>query len=62
MALVHTLGDVRRFRRKEEVVAFVGLDPLEEKLGRDEADRFDQQARFAARKVPARAGSPGKSR
>ncbi|MBK7804024.1 MAG: transposase [Chloracidobacterium sp.] len=27
MALVHTLGDVRRFRRKEEVVAFVGLRP-----------------------------------
>lgn len=33
MALVHTLGDVRRFRRKEEVVAFVGLDPLEKSSG-----------------------------
>ncbi len=33
MALVHTLGDVRRFRRKEEVVAFVGLDPLERSSG-----------------------------
>ena len=32
-ALVHTLGDVRRFRRKEEVVAFVGLDPLEKSSG-----------------------------
>lgn len=33
MALVHTLGDVRSFRRKEEVVAFVGLDPLEKSSG-----------------------------
>ncbi len=33
MALIHTLGDVRRFRRKEEVVAFVGLDPLEKSSG-----------------------------
>ena len=28
LAVVHTLGDVRRFNRKEQVVAFVGLDPL----------------------------------
>lgn len=33
LALVHTLGDVRRFRRKEEVVSFVGLDPLEKSSG-----------------------------
>jgi transposase len=33
LALVHTLGDARRFRRKEEVVAFVGLDPLEKSSG-----------------------------
>lgn len=33
LALTHTLGDVRRFRRKEEVVAFVGLDPLEKSSG-----------------------------
>ncbi len=33
LALHHTLGDVRRFRRKEEVVAFVGLDPLEKSSG-----------------------------
>jgi transposase len=33
MALVHTLVDVRRFRRKQEVVAFVGLDPLEKSSG-----------------------------
>lgn len=33
LALVHTLGDVRRFRRKDEVVAFVGLDPLEKSSG-----------------------------
>ncbi|HET7713301.1 MAG TPA: transposase, partial [Patescibacteria group bacterium] len=33
LALVHTLGDVKRFRRKEEVVAFVGLDPLDHSSG-----------------------------
>lgn len=33
LALIHTLGDVRRFRRKEEVVAYVGLDPLEKSSG-----------------------------
>lgn len=33
LALAHTLGDVRRFRRKEEVVSFVGLDPLEKSSG-----------------------------
>jgi transposase len=33
MALFHTLGDVSRFRRKEEVVAFIGLDPLEKSSG-----------------------------
>ncbi len=31
--LVHTLGDVGRFARKEEVVSFVGLDPLENSSG-----------------------------
>jgi transposase len=29
LCLVHTLGDVRRFQNKEQVTAFVGLDPLE---------------------------------
>jgi len=33
LALVHTLGEVRRFRREEEVIAFVGLDPLEKSSG-----------------------------
>jgi transposase len=33
LALVHTLGDVNRFTRKEQVVAFVGLDPLEKSSG-----------------------------
>lgn len=33
MALAHTIGDASRFRRKEEVVAFVGLDPLEHSSG-----------------------------
>lgn len=33
LAIVHTLGDVRRFRRSEQVVAFVGLDPLEKSSG-----------------------------
>lgn len=33
LALVHTLGDVKRFRRKEEVVSFAGLDPLDGSSG-----------------------------
>jgi len=33
LALVHTIGDAGRFRRKEEVVAFVGLDPLDHSSG-----------------------------
>lgn len=33
LALVHTLGDVHRFRRSEQAVAFVGLDPLEKSSG-----------------------------
>jgi transposase len=33
MTLVHTLGDVRRFRKSEQVAAFVGLDPLERSSG-----------------------------
>lgn len=33
LALLHTLGDVKRFRRKEEVVAFAGLDPLDHSSG-----------------------------
>lgn len=33
LAIVHTLGDVKRFRRKEEVVSFAGLDPLDHSSG-----------------------------
>jgi len=33
LAIVHTLGDVKRFRRAEQVTAFVGLDPLEHSSG-----------------------------
>lgn len=33
LALVHTLGDVRRFSRKEQVAAFAGLDPLDRSSG-----------------------------
>lgn len=33
LCLVHTLGDVRRFERKEQVVSFVGLDPLDGSSG-----------------------------
>jgi len=29
LAIIHTLGDVHRFPRKEHVTGFVGLDPLE---------------------------------
>jgi len=47
LALVHTLGDVRRFRRKEEVVAFVGLDPLEKSSG--EKKRMGQISKRGSR-------------
>ena len=33
MAIVHTLGDVHRFRKSEQAVAFVGLDPLDKSSG-----------------------------
>ncbi len=33
LCLVHTLGDVGRFSRKEQVTAFVGLDPLDQSSG-----------------------------
>lgn len=33
LCLVHTLGDVSRFARKEQVTAFVGLAPLNESSG-----------------------------
>jgi transposase len=49
LALVHTLGDVRRFRRKEEVVAFVGLDPLEKSSG--ERKRMGQISKHGSRLV-----------
>lgn len=47
LALVHTLGDVRRFRRKEEVVAFIGLDPLEKSSG--EKKRMGQISKRGSR-------------
>ena len=47
LALVHTLGDVRRFRRKEEVVAFIGLDPLEKSSG--EKKRMGQISKHGSR-------------
>jgi transposase len=49
LALIHTLGDVRRFRRKEEVVAFVGLDPLEKSSG--EKKRMGQISKHGSRLV-----------
>lgn len=49
LALIHTLGDVRRFRRKEEVVAFVGLDPLEKSSG--EKKRMGQISKHGSRLI-----------
>lgn len=49
LALVHTLGDVRRFQRKEEVVAFVGLDPLEKSSG--ERKRMGRISKHGSRLV-----------
>lgn len=47
LAIVHTPGDVNRFRRKEEVVAFVGLDPLEKSSG--EKKRIGQISKHGSR-------------
>jgi len=33
LCMVHTLGDVNRFGRKEQIVSFVGLDPLDKSSG-----------------------------
>jgi transposase len=49
LALLHTLGDVRRFRRKEEVVSFVGLDPLEKSSG--QTRRMGQISKHGSRLV-----------
>ena len=47
MAIVHTLGDVRRFRKSEQVTAFVGLDPLEKSSG--EKKRLGQISKHGSR-------------
>lgn len=47
LALIHTLGDARRFRKKEQVVAFVGLDPLEKSSG--ERKRIGQISKHGSR-------------
>ena len=58
LALIHTLGDVRRFGRKEEVVAFIGLDPLEKSSGETKRMGADQQAGLSHGPSPARPGCP----
>ena len=47
MAIVHTLGDVRRFRKSEQAVAFVGLDPLDKSSG--ERKRIGQISKHGSR-------------
>jgi transposase len=47
LALVHTLGDVRRFRKSEQAVAFVGLDPLDKSSG--ERKRIGQISKHGSR-------------
>lgn len=49
LALVHTLGDVSRFNRKEQVVAFVGLDPLDKSSG--ERKRIGQTSKKGSRLI-----------
>jgi len=49
MAVVHTLGDVHRFRKSEQVVAFVGLDPLDKSSG--ERKRIGQISKHGSRLV-----------
>lgn len=45
LAVVHTLGDPDRFRTKEQAVAFVGLDPLDDSSGERESAIFQNKAR-----------------
>lgn len=49
LAVVHTLGDVSRFRRKEQVTAFVGLVPLDKSSG--ENHRIGQISKHGSRLV-----------
>lgn len=49
LAVVHTLGDVRRFNRKEQVVAFIGLDPLDKSSG--ERKRIGRISKHGSRLV-----------
>jgi len=49
LAVVHTLGDVSRFGRKEQVTAFVGLAPLEKSSG--EKRRIGQISKHGSRLV-----------
>jgi hypothetical protein len=58
LALGHTLGNVRRFRRKEEVVAFIGLDPLEKSSGQKK--RIGQISKYGSRLARHRWARPPK--
>lgn len=49
LAVVHTLGDVNRFSRKEQIVAFVGLDPLDKSSG--EKKRIGRVSKHGSRLV-----------
>lgn len=49
LAVVHTLGDVSRFGRKEQVTAFVGLAPLDKSSG--EKQRIGQISKHGSRLV-----------
>jgi transposase len=49
LAVVHTLGDVNRFRRKQEIVAFIGLDPLDQSSG--ERKRIGRISKHGSRLV-----------
>jgi len=49
LALVHTLGDVGRFATKEQVVAFIGLDPLDHSSG--EKHRIGKVSKHGSRLV-----------
>ena len=49
LAVVHTLGDVNRFRCKQEIVAFIGLDPLDQSSG--ERKRIGRISKHGSRLV-----------
>ena len=63
LAVIHTLGDVSRFSRKEQVVAFIGLDPLDKSSGqRKRIGQISKEGSRLARFLLIQAGQATKDK